>query len=154
VQRRIVFETYPEEGRMTSQVAVDKLAALIKAKRGRKGLRETAVEIGEISASTLSRIEKGKMPDLDTFLRLCDWLDIQPNELINGIAKRDPTSGEKAIPMPDDMSTPEIVEAHLRADKELDPETAEALANMVRSAYRAVVEGQLGSKKRVGRKRS
>ena len=138
---------------MTSQLAVDKLAALIKAKRGGKGLRDTAVEIGEISASTLSRIEKGKMPDLDTFLRLCDWLDIQPNELISGIAKRDSTSGEKAIPMPDDMSTPEIVEAHLRADKELDPETAEALANMVRSVYKAVVEGQLGSKKKAGRKR-
>jgi DNA-binding Xre family transcriptional regulator len=138
---------------MTSQVAVDKLAALIKAKRGRKGLRETAVQIGEISASTLSRIEKGKMPDLDTFLRLCDWLDIQPNELISGKAKHDSTSGEKVIPMPDDMSTPEIVEAHLRADKELDPETAEALANMVRSAYKAVVEGQLGSKKEAGKKR-
>ena len=32
-------------------------------------------------------------------------------------------------------STPEVIEAHLRADRDLDDDTAEAIAKMVRSAY-------------------
>jgi hypothetical protein len=33
------------------------------------------------------------------------------------------------------MDTPSIISAHLRADKALTPETAEALSNMIRVAY-------------------
>jgi hypothetical protein len=33
-------------------------------------------------------------------------------------------------------ATPEIVEAHLRADKKLTPETAKALSELFRVAYR------------------
>jgi len=36
--------------------------------------RQAAMQIG-ISASTLSRIEKGKLPDADTFLKICDWIN-------------------------------------------------------------------------------
>jgi hypothetical protein len=33
-------------------------------------------------------------------------------------------------------STPEIVEAHLRADRQLSPETAKALSELFRVAYK------------------
>ena len=124
---------------MSSYVELGKLAALVKARRGKKGLREAAREIGEISASTLSRIEQGKTPDIDTYLKICDWLGISPGQLF----KTDNEPREVGVPVTDGMTTPEIVEAHLRADRELSPQTAEALANMVMAAYRAVTAGNL-----------
>ncbi|GIK38003.1 MAG: hypothetical protein BroJett011_18360 [Chloroflexota bacterium] len=133
---------------MSSYLAVDRLAALVKAKRGDKGLRKTAKEIGEISPSTLSRIEQGKMPDLDTFIRLCNWLGVAPNQFFEGSRNQELSPDQSNIPpIAPGMSTPEIVEVHLRADKELDPETAEALANMVKAAYQAIKAGKLGRKR-------
>ena len=128
---------------MPSQLAVEQLAALLKAKRGKKGLRETATEIGGVSASTLSRIEQGKMPDLDTFIRICEWLEVSPDKFFN----TDAPVEDHRLPVSPNMSTMEVIEAHLRADRELDPETAEALANMVKAAYNAILAGKLGRKK-------
>ncbi len=133
---------------MTTYLALEQLAALVKAKRGKRGLREVAKEIGNVSASTLSRIEQGKMPDLDTFMRLCDWLEISPDQFFKTSVEKDLKHEEPGPPISPGMKTAEIVEVHLRADKELDPETAEALANMVRAAYNAVLTGKLGRKKR------
>ena len=36
----------------------------------------------KISISTLSRIENGKMPDLNTFANLCEWMGKDMNEFI------------------------------------------------------------------------
>ena len=47
-----------------------------KEKR-RIGVRELAERIG-VSASTVSRLEKGKVPDVDTFLRVCKWMGSSP----------------------------------------------------------------------------
>ena len=106
------------------------LAALIKTKRGSRGLREIAQEIGEISPSTLSRIENGKVPDMDTFLRICDWLQVSSEEFI----KETQESQENQI------ATIDRIEGYLRADRELAPETAEALANLMKIAYKAATE--------------
>lgn len=43
----------------------------------RIGVREFAKDIG-VSASTVSRLENGKMPDVDTFFRVCKWMGIDP----------------------------------------------------------------------------
>jgi len=40
-------------------------------------VRDLAVEIG-ISASTLSRIERGEKMDAPTFMRLLNWLTAEP----------------------------------------------------------------------------
>lgn len=40
----------------------------------RLSLRELAIELG-ISAATLSRIERGKKPDLESFGQLCAWMN-------------------------------------------------------------------------------
>lgn len=132
---------------MGSYLAMDKLAALLKAKRGNQGLRETAKAITGVSASTLSRIEQGKMPDLDTFMRLCDWLEVSPNEFFSSDTQQQAGTEMNMPPIAPGMNTPEIIEVHLRADKELDPETAEALANMVKAAYTAIQAGKLGRKR-------
>ena len=51
-----------------------KLAFAVELRRGRRTLRDVEEEAG-VSASTLSRIERGIQPDLDTYARICDWLD-------------------------------------------------------------------------------
>lgn len=115
---------------MSSSIDFPKLAALVKAKRGSKGLREVAEEIGEISPSTLSRIEGERANDLSMsiFLRICDWLGIKSDELIK--------NSEDEIPP--DISEADAVALHLRASKKLDPKTAKMLAEMVKAAYREV----------------
>lgn len=41
------------------------------------GLRAMAREIG-ISPTTLSRLSRGGMPDMATFVAVCRWLDMDP----------------------------------------------------------------------------
>lgn len=113
---------------MTAELNIGELAALLRAKRGRRGLRAVAEEIGGISASTLSRVEQGKVPDLETFVRLCQWLEVSPERFIPSTSRHQ-------------MSTPEIVTAHLRADRVLDPKTVDALATMIQLAYEAARHG-------------
>jgi UDP-N-acetylglucosamine 1-carboxyvinyltransferase len=67
---------------MGSILDIQQLAALLKSKRGERGLREIAEEISNVSPATLSRIENGKMLDVETFLHLCDWLQVPPQQLI------------------------------------------------------------------------
>lgn len=48
----------------------------------RIGVREFAKQIG-ISSATLSRIENGKVPDIETFFKLCFWMKRSSNEFYN-----------------------------------------------------------------------
>ena len=123
------------------EVNIRGLAALVRAKRGTRGLRAVAQEIGGVSASTLLRVEQGKVPDLDTFARLCRWLGVSPERFIAGTVE--PGPGDKPFAASPNMSTPEVITAHLRADRTLDPATAEALATMIRLAYQAATNGHL-----------
>jgi UDP-N-acetylglucosamine 1-carboxyvinyltransferase len=70
---------------MTSSLDTQQLATLLKAKRGQRGLREIAQEMGNVSPATLSRIENGKMLDVETFLSVCDWLQIAPQQFIKEV---------------------------------------------------------------------
>lgn len=54
----------------------------IKRKRGDRSLRAVKKEIPGVSFPTLSRLERGKMPDVNTFLRVCDWLDYLPSYFV------------------------------------------------------------------------
>jgi hypothetical protein len=80
------------------------------------------------------------LPDADTLTKLAGWLDISVGSLLN-----DDGEGEDGGP---ELSTPEIVEVHLRSDKELNPKTAKSLALMFRMLYDQLVEAQEGVKKR------
>jgi DNA-binding XRE family transcriptional regulator len=96
-------------------------------------LRDVADQTN-VSASTLSRIENGTgKPDADNIARLTTWLDM-PLERILSRGGGD-NNGAKAVVYYPHESTPEIVEAHLRADRNLSPETAEALSQLFRVAY-------------------
>ena len=116
-------------------VNTEELGRAIRRKREGLGLslRDVADETS-VSASTLSRIENGTgKPDADNIARLTGWLDV-PMERILGGQGAD-SDGDKAVVYFARESTPEIVEAHLRADRNLTPETASALSELFRVAY-------------------
>ncbi len=112
---------------MGNYLDTERLATMVRTKRAARGLREAALEAGDISPSTLSRVENGKPPDMETFLLLCDWLRVPPSEFFGN------TAGEKRHGAED---ASEAMAIHLRADKTLDPATANALAALVKAAYR------------------
>ena len=95
-------------------------------------LRDVA-DVTEVSASTLSRIENGTgKPDADNIARLTNWLDMP----VDRVMKKQGSEAEiEAVVYYPHEATPEIVEAHLRADKNLTPETAKALSEFFRVAY-------------------
>jgi transcriptional regulator with XRE-family HTH domain len=124
---------------MPSQINILKFSSLLKARRGNKGLREIAEEIGAVSASTLSRIEQGKIPDLDTFLKICNWLNVSPEYFTLK------TPGIETSKLKTEPNNRSLVEAHLRADKSLSAETSDALVKMIGLVYNAE---KRGSKKR------
>ena len=110
------------------------LGRAIKRRREETGqsLRDVA-DITGVSASTLSRIENGTgKPDADNIARLTSWLDMPIDRVMNKTVASDV---EPVIYYPHE-ATPEIVEAHLRADKNLTPETANALSELFRVAYK------------------
>lgn len=96
-------------------------------------LRDVADQTN-VSASTLSRIENGTgKPDADNIARLTTWLDVPLERILT--RGRDEHGDPKAVVYFPHESTPEIVEAHLRADRNLSPETADALSQLFRVAY-------------------
>ena len=92
-----------------------------KARVGR-GIRAVALEIG-ISHATLSRVEKGHLPDLETFQKICSWLKVDPNEFL----------GTKQV----DRQTPEV-RVHFKKDRTLHPETSKALAELIQLAHKEI----------------
>jgi transcriptional regulator with XRE-family HTH domain len=109
------------------------LGRAIKRRREELGLslRDVA-DVTNVSASTLSRIENGTgKPDADNIARLTGWLDMP----IDRVMSKSTSEVEAVVYYPHE-ATPEIVEAHLRADKKLTPETAKALSELFRVAYK------------------
>ena len=116
-----------------SWVNTVELGRAIKRRREELGLslRDVA-DVTNVSASTLSRIENGTgKPDADNIARLTGWLDMPVDRVMKKSSKEDV---EPVVYYPHE-ATPEIVEAHLRADKKLTPETAKALSELFRVAY-------------------
>ena len=105
----------------------ERLASLVRKKRGSLGLREVSADIGNVSPSTLSRVESGKMPDMETFLALCNWLEVPLCELFR-------TTEDIQL------DTAEFIAIQLQADKNLDPAIANALALLIKAAYRDLTQ--------------
>lgn len=110
-----------------AQRALGTLGSLVMAKRGEQTLRETAQQIG-IGAATLLRVERGRIPDVVTFGKLCRWLGIAPGEFLGDASGI--TSG--AI---QEASSVEIT-VHVPAGRMPTSATVHALAQMVCYAMR------------------
>lgn len=98
-------------------VTLAQLGALLRERRGGRGVRDVAKELG-VSPATLSRVENGSTPDLETFKRVCLWLEVDPGEVLG-------VSGSVG------RAAPPFATAHLRAKREISPDLARALGEMV-----------------------
>lgn len=112
---------------MESTLNSELLSSMVKTKRGKKGLRDTATEIGDISAATLSRIEQGKLPDVETFILICKWLDVSTDIFITGDKSRASKVSEK-----------DLLVYQLRASRELDKDTIDMMVKMIDMAFTKV----------------
>lgn len=120
-----------------SLLNVVELGEYLKRKREEEKLsiRQVAT-ITQISAPTLSRIENGVcIPDSATLAKLTSWLGIPVDRLMKGSLLPSNEEGSEPVVFYSTESTPDVVEAHLRADPNLKPETAKALAELFRVAY-------------------
>lgn len=104
---------------------LSRLGEAVSTKRIRDGLslREAAGE-AQVSFNTLARVEKGHIPDLETFVRLAAWAGVPPERFFE---RRIATS----------ESTPEAIAAHLKADAALTSEAADKIASILTDLYRA-----------------
>lgn len=110
--------------------ALGSLGSLVKSRRGARKLRETALELG-IGAATLMRIENGHIPDVQTFGKVCKWLNVDPGEFL-GFEKRKSAAVEGSLEF----------SVHLRADRAAKPQTLNALGNMIALASRIQPESK------------
>jgi transcriptional regulator with XRE-family HTH domain len=104
------------------------LGALLRARRREKrlSLRDLADQIG-VSLNTLSRVERGHVPDLKNFQRIVDWLELPAEHFLE-------PEGE--------ASTPEVIARHLRSDQRLSQEAAAKIAELVEEMYHELVRKQ------------
>ena len=101
------------------------LGAVLRAKRRERhlSLRDLHEHTG-VSVNTLSRVERGHVPDLKNFQRILEWLDEPAERFL------EPTTT---------TSTPAVIARHLRADRQLSTEAANKLTSMVEEMYRQLV---------------
>jgi DNA-binding Xre family transcriptional regulator len=103
------------------------LSLMVRKKRGELGLRKAADEIG-ITHTTLSRIESGKVPDLKTFGLVCEWLGVEPNQILGFKSpSQSKQSNRNSQPV-----------AHYRAQKTMGPETAQHLGVLITKIHETV----------------
>jgi len=95
-------------------------------------LKDVSQETG-VSIPTLSRVERGDAKEIEskTLFVLSDWAKL-PLELFQDQA----VPAKRIGSVRKDIATPDAVELHLRADKNLHPKTAELLVKMFRAAYK------------------
>ncbi len=116
-----------------------RLSGLLQSKRRERdiSLRAAALEIG-LSPSTLSRLERAaatSLPDAETLTKLAAWLEIPMSALLSEASD----GAKQNYPQ---LSTPEHVSVHLRADKRLSPQTAQSLSRMFQLLYDEFVENE------------
>jgi len=104
------------------------LGALLRARRREThlSLRDLADQTG-VSLNTLSRVERGHIPDLKNFRLIVDWLELPAERFL------DPASG---------ATTPEVIARHLRADRRLPEDAAAKIAELVEEMYHKLVGKQ------------
>lgn len=111
---------------MTNEPNIHRLGAMLRARRRerRLSLRDLAAEIG-VSLNTLSRVERGQLPDLKNFQRIVDWLEVPADSFLEADTEA--------------TSTPDVIARHLRSDRRLSADAAARIAEIVEEMYRELV---------------
>lgn len=107
-------------------VDVEALYAALDQKRREEDLtwRGVAKATG-ISPSTFTRMAQGRRPDVDTFVTLCSWLSVSAEKF----TRKDAADGNG-------QNTLGEITATLRASRELSPESAKAMEEIIEAVYK------------------
>jgi len=89
-------------------------------------LRDVSDETG-VSVNTLSRVERGHLPDLKNYQRLVEWLGVPADTFL----ARTQSAGH--------TGTIDLVVSHFRSDRSLTPEAVEQLSSVVQDMYNQLV---------------
>lgn len=84
--------------------------------------KQVAGESG-VSASTLTRMAQGKRPDVDGLAALVAWSGLDADDYVRSAA---------AKPQPEPLAK---ISTYLRSDKNLSPEAANAIDELVKATY-------------------
>lgn len=106
-------------------IKIDLLAKRIGLRRAGMGVREAAREVG-ISPATLSRVENGGIPDLESFSKICRWVGEDPAIYL----------GIKPASASDHLSA----RVHFKKGAAIKQSSAKALAEMILAAQQALLE--------------
>ena len=112
-----------------AKLNVEALVAALDSKRRAKGLswRQLAKRTG-VGQSTLTRMQQGKRPDVDTFASLLQWLGMPAEDFLIAEGSKSKKASE---PHPVAM-----LSAQLRAKKELSPKALQAVEELIQAAYK------------------
>jgi transcriptional regulator with XRE-family HTH domain len=115
---------------------VKRIALLLRRKREQLELSvRAASKASGLTVATFSRLERAvvnSLPDTETLTKVASWTGVPLTKLLNEKESENQFTTEGSVP--------EIVEVHLRADKNLAPETAKALAKMFKVLYEQSVQ--------------
>ena len=110
-----------EEIAMKGEFDITGFHAALDAQRVAKGLnwKEVSEESG-VSASTLTRMSQGRRPDIDGLALLLAWSGLDASNFLPETNSPEPLAQ---------------IAANLRADRNLKPESAKALEEIIKIAY-------------------
>lgn len=109
---------------MEEPINVEELRARVVEHRRALGLSlRAASEDSGVPLNTLSRVERGHLPDLANFSRLMTWLGLEPTQFFHG-AGRHRTD-----------NTTDTIRATLRRDPYLTSQAASQIAEIVSNLY-------------------
>jgi transcriptional regulator with XRE-family HTH domain len=109
------------------QLDVDALIAALNAQRQARDIswRKLAEE-AEVSPSSLTRMQQGKSPDVNTFTALLDWLKLPAENFTGLTSTRSKQDAHKLA----------VASTLLRGKKKMSPEAMAALDELVQAAFK------------------
>ncbi|MFJ8543805.1 helix-turn-helix domain-containing protein [Streptomyces sp. NPDC093586] len=102
-------------------------AALDRTRQERGLLWKDVAQRAGVSASTLTRLAQGRRPDVDGLAALVTWANLSADDFV------------RRTDEPRSQDTLTKVATHLRGDRNLTPEAAEALEALITVAYNQLV---------------
>lgn len=109
---------------MEESINVGELRARVVEHRRALGLSlRAASEESGVPLNTLSRVERGHLPDLANFSRLMRWLGVEPAQFFHGTGRHRTDN------------TTDTIRATLRRDPFLTPQAASQIAEIVSNLY-------------------
>ena len=113
---------------MTNQFNTELFAEMLQSKRKISGqsIRDVAAETN-VSSSTISRLERGLVPDVQTLFILCHWMNVSPQ-----FFARTPLTLPEF--KPHGLTRTEVID-FIRADKLLGSEAKQTIIGVINMAY-------------------